>query len=169
MKWKTLSCVLSKRSLVCRQNDHVSYDTGVLTAHTRASRADLILISLLIFISLFSSVSLFSPLSLSLHNSLISNLSLLLSLCLFTTLFSQNSLLFSLMTMTMITRTVSSLYSQLCLGMGLGPFPVWRCMCKPRTTWNEVCLCCCVLLCVALCCWSCVKSCRVVSCLLCWR
>ena len=26
----------------------------------------------------------------------------------------------------MITRTVSSLYSQLCLGMGLGTFRVWR-------------------------------------------
>ena len=34
--FETLPCVCSKRSRVCRQNDRVSLDTGVLTAHTGA-------------------------------------------------------------------------------------------------------------------------------------
>ena len=32
----SLPCVLSERSRVCRQNDRVSCDTGVFTAHTGA-------------------------------------------------------------------------------------------------------------------------------------
>ena len=84
-----------------------------------------------------------------------------------------------------------SMYSQLCLGMGLGPFPVCRnvhimqkefvlVLCRPRTTWHEVglflcwrwrCACaraplaCAVvcLYCFVLCCWSCVVPCRFAS------
>ena len=78
--FKTLPCILSKRSRVCRQNARVAQDTGVLKIHTAASRADClsVCLSLLIFISLLIHISLL----LSLFTTLVSQLSLLFSLIL---------------------------------------------------------------------------------------
>ena len=78
--FKTLPCVLSKCSRVCRQNARVSHKThpldgthgSVLQVHTGASRADCISVPLFILsnISLFLCPSLFLSLSLFLLSAL---------------------------------------------------------------------------------------------------
>ena len=125
-------CVHSKRSRVCRQNDRVLCDTGVLTAHTGAFRK-------YAWERLGQSVSL--SLSLSLYFS--ARFSLVSSLCVLNDEDNEHS------------SDWLSLYTRLCLPLCARVRGPWRIrwlasysrhaepivfLYKPHATWHEVCL-----------------------------